>query len=140
MTSTRIVRPFGGRDRAFDVAPLGIVEALERACDAGMGAIYARLEGTPMMLGDQVYRIPAFRHGDVRETIRLGLVGGGMDSREATELVMAEIDGGPIGPHLGLAVAILTAYLYGLEDALKKADGPVGEGATPAAQPPGPET
>lgn len=122
MTSTRIERPFAGRIRAFDVAPLGIVERLERACQAGMGEILGRLQGrlNPFTGGYD----PLFRHADIRETIRLGLIGAGATDAEATECVIEAIDGRPVAEHLGLAVAIVTAYAFGVDDALGKSEGP----------------
>jgi hypothetical protein len=138
MTSTRITRPFAGRERAFDVAPLGIIERLERACGAGMGEILGRLQGrgfNPITgMPD-----PVFRHADIRETIRLGLIGGGATDAEATEWVMEAIDGRPILEHLGLAVAIMSAYAFGVDDALKKSEGPAARRHR-AAKPSGPET
>jgi hypothetical protein len=124
--STRVVRPFAGRDRAFDITPIGTIEALERACNAGMGEILVRLETV------------RFRHADIRETIRLGLMGAGMPEPEATQLVIDNVDGRPVAPQLDLAVAIMTAYAHGVADAAKKSDGP--EAAAGSQTPPGPET
>lgn len=137
MRPTRIVRPFAGRDHAFDVAPLGTIEALERACGAGMGEILARLQGEPRQVGDIITHLPRFHHADIRETVRLGLMGAGMSEPEATALVRDNIDGRPIMPHLVLAVEIIVAYAQGVDDALKKSEGPEGEAM---ARPPGPET
>jgi len=131
VTSTRIERPFAGRIRAFAVAPLAIIEKLERVCGAGMGEILGRLQGRGFnaMTG---MPDPVFRHADIRETIRLGLVGAGATDAEATEWVIEAIDGRPIAPHLGLAAAIMTAYAFGVDDALGKSDGAAGEAAAPA--------
>lgn len=134
MPSTRIERPFAGRIRAFDVAPLGIIERLERACQAGMGEILGRLQGrlNPFTGGYD----PLFRHADIRETLRLGLIGAGASDAEATECIVEAVDGRPIAPHLGLAVAIMTAYAFGVEDTLKKSEAPAPEGG-PAPKRPG---
>lgn len=112
--TTRLVRPFAGADRAFDIGVIGTIQALERACNAGMGTILARLEGA------------MFYHADVRETIRLGLMGAGMPEPEATALVQDNVDGRPILHQVGLAVAIMTAYAVGVDDATKKAEGLAG--------------
>lgn len=141
MTSTRITRPFAGRERAFDVAPLAIIEKLERACGAGMGEILGRLQGrgfNPMTgMPD-----PFFRHADIRETIRLGLIGAGATDAEATEWVIDAIDGRPIAEHLGLAAAIMTAYAFGVDDALGNSEGagvaaaaPAPDGSSPVTSP-----
>lgn len=122
---TCISRPFAGRDRLFDIAPLGTIEALERACGAGMGEILGRLERLQ------------FRHADIRETIRLGLAGAGMSDQEATALVMEAVDGRPVMQHLALAVAIMAAYAAGTEDAAKKS---AGAAEADQAAPPAPET
>lgn len=123
---TRVVRPFAGRDHAFDIAPIGAIEALERACNAGMGEILTRLETVQ------------FRHADIRETIRLALMGAGMTEPEATRLVVENIDGRPIAPQLELAIAIMSAYAHGVADASKKSDGP--DAAASEQSRPGPET
>lgn len=137
MRPTRITRPFAGRDHAFDVAPLGTIEALERACNAGMGEILSRLQGDTWREGDKVAYQPRFRHADIRETIRLGLMGAGMSEPEATALIRDTVDGRPVMPFLVLAVEIVVAYAHGVDDAVKKSEGPAGEAMAP---PPGPET
>lgn len=118
---TCITRPFAGRDRLFDIAPLGTIEALERACNAGMGEILARLEQA------------AFRHADIRETIRLGLTGAGMSDGEATALVKEAVDGSPIVHHMGIALDIMLAYAYGVGDAAKKSEGAAADQDAPLA-------
>lgn len=123
---TRVVRPFAGRDHAFDIATLGAIEALERACGAGMGEILSRLETV------------RFRHSDIRETIRLALMGAGTPEPEATRLVVDNIDGRPIAPQLELAIAIMSAYAHGVAAASKNSDGP--EAAASDQSRPGPET
>lgn len=54
--------------------------ALEQACDSGVGAILARL----MTAREGVF---AWFQRDVTETLRLGLIGGGMDRVDAARLV-----------------------------------------------------
>lgn len=123
---TRVVRPFAGRDHAFDIAPIGTIEALERACNAGMGEILIRLETV------------TFRHADIRETIRLALMGAGMTEPDATRLVVENIDGRPVAPQLELAIAIMSAYAHGVADVAKNSDG--SEAAASDKSSPGPET
>ncbi len=139
MTSTRIERPFAGRIRAFDVAPLGIIERLERACGAGMGEILGRLQGRGFNALTGMPD-PVFRHADIRETIRLGLAGAGASDADATEWVVEAIDGRPIAQHLGLATEIMVAYFFGLDDAQKKEDGAAGAAAAPAPDESSPAT
>ncbi|WP_439572635.1 gene transfer agent family protein [Phreatobacter sp.] len=121
-----ILRPFGGRTRPFQLT-LGAVEELERLCDAGAGLILRRLETL------------TWRHADIRETIRLGLVGGGLGEPEATRLIEAYVDGQPVAPFLSLAAAILAAYATGLDEVLKNEGGPAEGDAAPAV-PPDPAT
>jgi hypothetical protein len=128
MSRILILRPFAGRTRPFQLT-LGAIEELERLCDAGAGLILRRLETL------------TWRHADIRETIRLGLVGGGMHEPDATRLVEATVDGQPIEPYLHLATAILAAYAVGVDEAAKKADGPEdAEAAASPVSPPDPET
>jgi hypothetical protein len=138
MASTRIERPFAGRIRAFDVAPLAVIEKLERVCGAGMGEILGRLQGRGFNAFTGMPD-PVFRHADIRETIRLGLVGAGATDAEATQWVVEAIDGRPIAEHLGLAAAIMTAYAFGVDDALGKSAGPAAKRFR-ARKPSGPAT
>jgi hypothetical protein len=62
---TRTIIWQGGED-AFCLAKVGLIFDLEEKCRAGIGLIYARLASGSYFLND------------VRETIRLGLIGGGM--------------------------------------------------------------
>ena len=52
----------------------------------------------------------------VREAIRLGLIGGGLDPHQALRLVKRYFDGQPIAPHLPTAQAVLLASVVGVED------------------------
>lgn len=103
----RLIRPFGDGEHVFR---LGIkeLEELEDLCDRGFVGILQQLLA---------------KQGSVREirhTIRLGLIGGGMAPLDALSMVSRHIDGrimedGLEGPML-LAVAILRAVLWGLTD------------------------
>ena len=83
------------------------IEELERQCGKiGIGAIFQRIA-----LGTYFWR-------DVRETIRLGLIGGGMGAVEALRKVDTYIDApveaGPNSPVM-VAKAVLGAVFVGLE-------------------------
>src|SRR5690606_11684433 len=91
------------------------IEELEHLTGVGIGRLTARV-----VTGDDFY----FR--DVRETIRLGLVGGGTPMVEATRLVNAYVDGQPLQPldkdgkahpdgPLLMARAVLAAARFGFE-------------------------
>lgn len=84
--NAKVTAPFG--DKAYDFR-LGIAELVEhdRLCDAGP-------EHVLQALFDGSWRVPY-----IRETIRLGLIGGGMDPM--TALVMTDTYAGP-GSFMGL--------------------------------------
>jgi hypothetical protein len=101
MSQTLIRRPFAGQDRPFDLR-IGEITALERICACGIYGIVARI------VTHQAYA------ADIRETIRLGLVGGGMTDAESTRLVMESCDGYPLSEHMPLAIDILKCVVQGL--------------------------
>lgn len=90
----------------FCAAKIGTILAIEEKCNAGVGEVYARLiNGT-------------WRICDVREVIRLALIGGGMDSKTAQKTVEIHVDMNPEGlvPSIILAQSILEAVLVGVKD------------------------
>lgn len=78
----------------FNIQKLGLILDLEAKCNAGFAVVMARLESG------------AWGINDLRETIRLGLIGGGMDPKDALAAVQRHID---LNPN-GLAPAVLVAY------------------------------
>lgn len=96
------------------------IEELERVCKEGIGRICMRA------FSGVDYTYPM-----LRETIRLGLIGGGTAPVTAGELVATYVDGQPIDPPadpsstLKTATAILKAVHFGWEDLPVTA--PVGE-------------
>lgn len=107
--SAAVTLPFGGDDRRFRLR-IGEWEELERLCgDVGPPVIMRRLS-----LGE-------WKQADVRETIRLGLIGGGMPEVQALGLVRRYLDELPIGDHVTTAQAIVAAGIVGCPDE------PVGE-------------
>lgn len=86
------------------------IEELERVCKEGIGRICMRAFAM-----DYTYAM-------LRETIRLGLIGGGTAPVTARELVETYVDGQPIDPQadpsspLKTATAILKAVHFGWED------------------------
>lgn len=94
------------------------IEELERVCKEGIGRICMRaFSGV-----DYSYTL-------LRETIRLGLIGGGTAPVTARELVETYVDGQPIDPSndpsstLKTATAILKAVHFGWEDLPEAAPG-----------------
>lgn len=58
----------------------------------------------------------SWRVDDIRETIRLGLIGGGMDPLDALGLVRRYVDERPIAENVDPAFRVLMAALVGPED------------------------
>lgn len=104
---------------------LAQIQELQTKCDAGIGAIYARvLQGrvaADINVGHPGYA--AYRVEDVRETIRQGLIGGGegmVDGQQvkvtplrANELVTRYLEEMPLARQWDLAAAILYAKIEG---------------------------
>lgn len=83
--------------------PIGHLRELQEKTDCGPYRIWMRL------------REHDWRVDEVRETIRLGLIGGGMKPFDAHRLVVRYIDefGLPLLDHVPAALSILTAALIG---------------------------
>jgi hypothetical protein len=86
----------------FCIAKVGLLLDLEEKCNAGVAEIMRRLEGG------------TWRLNDVRETVRLGLIGGGMDPVRAMVAVKSHVDGRPLAQSVLLAYEILAAALVGV--------------------------
>lgn len=83
---------------------IGELIELQEKCGAGPMAILRRLF-------DNQWRVE-----DVRETIRLGLIGGGLPASEAIRLVRRYVEELPIGQAVPHAAAILAAGIMGVDD------------------------
>jgi hypothetical protein len=95
----------------FCIAQVKHILALEQACDAGVAAIFGRLiDGT-------------WKLNDVRETIRLGLMGGGKSPEMALAIVKLHVDMNPLAQSVILAREVLRAALVSVpgEEVGKKA-------------------
>jgi len=90
--------------------PVDQVLELEAKCDAPITVIGYRLDSGTYSLKD------------VRETIRLGLIGGGKTPVEAVKLVKQYVDARPIAESWPIARVVVGAALYGFSEA------PLGEG------------
>lgn len=82
---------------------------LQEKCDAGPPHILARLEGR------------AWRVNDVRETVRLALIGGGLTPSEALKLTMNYVDERPLGENVLIAQIILSAAIVGAPEGVEDA-------------------
>lgn len=101
----QLVREWGGDERRFELR-FGHVLDLEDACGkVGVGAIFLRAS-TGQWSAREVF-----------ETIRLALIGGGMDSMEARALVKRKFDEAPYMVHAAIASEILLTLMSGVEPA-----------------------
>lgn len=116
-----IRRGWQGGEHDFSLSPLGHVFSLEEVCGAGLRVVHMRL------LSDQ------WGVKDVREPIRLGLIGGGLKAEEALKLVKVHVDENPNGwaPSVLLAQAIVHAAIFGGDGAPE--DDIAGKTAAPEA-------
>lgn len=94
---------FGGDSRLFRLSVDNLI-ALQGKRDSGPLEIAGRLQaGT-------------WRIEDITETIRIALIGGGMDGKAARELVEAHVKPPHITAHVLLALAVLLSALQGDPD------------------------
>jgi len=125
---------FGSEEQAFRLR-VGEWRDVEKACDAGLGEIAARLAplaslvelGGTAAVGGAMAAIAAgglgrARLDDVRATLMHGLIGGGRTSTEAGALVRLVFDEaiaagkGPLLQYAPLALAIILQAIMGLPD------------------------
>jgi hypothetical protein len=101
--SARVTLEWPDKERTFRLR-IGELVELQEKCDAGPMAILSRLaEGQ-------------WRVHDIRETIRLGLLGGGAPPSEALRLIKLHVDDRPLTEAIHVAQAILLAAVIGVED------------------------
>lgn len=98
---TIIIAWANGED-TFCIAKVGHLLDLEDKCSAGVAAIMRRLEDG------------SWRLNDVRETIRLGLIGGGMAPEQAMVTVKRHVDDQPLARSVLLAYEVLAAAMVGV--------------------------
>ena len=91
---------FGDAQREFRITPELIIE-LERKTGAGIGSLCNRLFARE------------FKHADITEVIRLGLIGGGTAPAEAANLVNVYAVNRPVMETYPLAVDILETLMFG---------------------------
>jgi hypothetical protein len=82
----------------------GAIE-LEQKCDSPIAIINARLVSG------------SYKVTDVRETIRIGLIGGGMDPAKALGLIRTYVDDRPLAESWIMARVIMGGLFYGFEEA-----------------------
>lgn len=94
---------------------IGQLRELQEKCDAGPAEVLARLSSGK------------WRLDDVRETLRLGLIGGGLSPGDAHRLTVRYVDERPWLENVQPAQAVLMAALVGAPEE------PVGKGAAAEA-------
>jgi hypothetical protein len=94
---------FAGSSRHFRLR-IGEAEELEQRCNAPIGAIMIRVASGQ------------FAVADIWQTIRLGLVGGGLDEPRANALCK-RYEHEPLYYHAHIPAAILKAFLMGVDAA-----------------------
>ncbi|BCH54685.1 gene transfer agent family protein [Agrobacterium vitis] len=99
----QITIPWADGDHTFRLG-WGELELLQEACDAGPYVILSRLYGDN------------WRIGDISNTIRLGLVGGGMAPTDALHLVRTWVEKRPPLENILFAQTILSAGIVGVPD------------------------
>ncbi|WP_072389885.1 gene transfer agent family protein [Hyphomicrobium sp. CS1GBMeth3] len=83
--------------------PVNQLLELEQKCDAPFATVYRRLA------------TGAYSVTDLRETLRLGLIGGGAEPVKALQLLRNYFDDRPKAEALPVARAVLGAALFGFE-------------------------
>lgn len=91
---------WGDGEHTFRLTVKGVIE-LEQKCDAAFAVIFARLNDM------------TFKLSDVRETLRIGLIGGAMPPTKAHELV--ERYALPLIESLPIARAVVAGVMFGFE-------------------------
>lgn len=101
MNGTVTIDWANGEDQ-FCLTQVKHVLDLEDKCGAGVREVMRRLEED------------RWRYNDVRETIRLGLIGGGTPPDKAMVVVRRHVDGQAMAPNVLVAYAVLQAALIGV--------------------------
>jgi hypothetical protein len=118
--------PFGDKDHTFRLG-LSEIEELETACDMSVFLLHSAATAP----------LPFARLKHLSETIRLGLIGGGMAPVAALILVKRYVDERPLHESVAIAGAILRAaiervHTSDLGDLSGEAEAPESNGSTSA--------
>ncbi|MFG1465263.1 gene transfer agent family protein [Xanthobacter sp. DSM 24535] len=121
-----LTRDWGDGTHTFRL-PIDQLLELQHLCDAGPAEIYERL----------LHR--KWRVQDLREIVRLGLIGGGMDPLEALARIKRYVESRPLMESVPLALEILGMALIGPEEKAKTPGKPAA-GEDQSGSPPPPST
>ncbi|TCP90934.1 tail tube GTA-gp10-like protein [Rhizobium sp. PP-CC-2G-626] len=103
------VQFFGDKEHAFLLDP-GMILELERLTRSGIGAISRRF-----FAGD-------FSYPELTETIRLALIGGGMDPEDAATLVSVYAERLSVTDLYGKALPIIENLMFGSVQSIAQKD------------------
>lgn len=93
---------FGDGEHTFALPPAMILE-LEKTTGAAIGVLWTRIMRRQ------------FFYADLTETIRLGLIGGGVSPKDAKDLVVTYAEPRPIDEIAPVALGILSHAFFGPE-------------------------
>src|SRR5215510_10074535 len=99
--SGEITLKWGDGEHRFNVAKLRCVLELEEKCGCGVAEIYTRLADGK------------WKFNDIRETLRLGLIGGGTSPDHALVLINRYCDERPFAENVLPAQAVIMAAMVG---------------------------
>ena len=89
-------------EHKFNIAKVAQILELEEKCGAGLPEILTRLSEGKWKLND------------LRETVRLGLIGAGLDPLKALGLVQKYVDNRPLTESVQVAMVVIMAALVGV--------------------------
>lgn len=101
MVNGKISLAWGDGDHDFNIAKIGQIFELQDKCGCGLKEIFNRL------------REDRWRFEDIRETIRLGLIGAGKTPAQALILTKRYVDERPLAENTQAAMLILMAAIVG---------------------------
>lgn len=93
---------WGDGEHKFNIARLKCVLELEEKCGAGVAEIFQRIQES------------RWKFNDIRETLRLGLIGGGETPEKALRLINRYCDDRPWAENVLPAQAVLIAAMVGV--------------------------
>lgn len=102
MPSGEIELKWGDGEHKFNVAKLKCIFELEEKCGVGIAEIYQRIVGGK------------WHFNDLRETLRLGLIGGGLPPDQALRLINRYCDDRPLMESVLPAQAVIMAAIVGV--------------------------
>lgn len=107
---------FGDGEHSFAL-PFPMIEELQRRTGVGIGALFHRV------------RSMHFTIADISETIRLALIGGGMEPKAALAMVQTYVEKRPLTESLPIVFAILETIWFGsVSDPAPGAEGEAAHG------------